>query len=66
MGDVPGDEGLELVAAVCPAGGDPRGELLHDVVDEVDGVGLRVTAVALTLGFSLFGVNSDLLGLPGS
>ncbi len=45
--DVPVEERLELVTAVRPDGADPKGELLHHIVDEVDGVGLGVAAVDL-------------------
>ncbi len=47
FGDMPVEERLELVAAVGSDGLDPEGELLDDVIDEVDGVGLRVTPVDL-------------------
>ena len=44
---VPVKERLELVTAVSSDGAYPERELLHDVVDEIDGIGLRVTAVDL-------------------
>ena len=44
---VPVEQGLELVAAVGSDRADPERELLHHVVDEVDGVCLRVAAVDL-------------------
>ena len=47
VGDMPVEECLKLVAAVGSDGANVEGELLHDVVDEVDGVGLRVALVDL-------------------
>ena len=47
VGDMPVEECLELVDAVASDGANSEGELLHDVVDEVDGVGLRVALVDL-------------------
>jgi hypothetical protein len=41
------EQRLELVATIDLDGADLKRELLHDVVDEIDGVGLRVTAVDL-------------------
>jgi hypothetical protein len=39
------EERLELVAAIRAEGSDSKRELFHDVIDEVDGIGLRVTLV---------------------
>jgi hypothetical protein len=44
---VPVEQRLELVTAIGSDGSYPKRELLHDVVDEVDGVGLRVASVDL-------------------
>ena len=47
VSDVPVKERLELVAAIGSDCAYPKRELLHRVVDEVDGGGLRVAAVGL-------------------
>ncbi len=47
VGDVPVEERLELVAAIGSDRLDSKRELLHDVIDKVDGVRLRVTLVDL-------------------
>ena len=43
--DMPMEERLELVAAVGLNRADPKRKLFDHVVDEVDGVGLGVTAI---------------------
>ena len=45
--DVPVEERLELVATVGSDGANPEGELVNDIVDEVDRVGLGVAAIHL-------------------
>ena len=44
---VPMKQRLELVTTVRPDGSYPKGKLVYHIVDEVDGVRLRVTAVDL-------------------
>ncbi len=45
--NMPMEERLKLVAAIRLDGADSKGELLDHVVDEVDGIGLRVASVDL-------------------
>ena len=45
--DVPMEKSLELVATIGADRANPKRKLLHDIVDEVDGVGLRVATVDL-------------------
>jgi hypothetical protein len=44
---MPVEQRLELVSSVGSDGAYPKRELLHHIVDEVDGVSLRVAAVTL-------------------
>ncbi len=61
---MPVEERLELVAAVGSDGLDPEGELLDDVIDEVDGVGLGVTLVDLQRANSSRVVDRGVLVAP--
>ena len=47
VGQVPVELGLELMPAVCAHGVNAEGELLDDIVQEGDGVLLRVAAIDL-------------------
>jgi len=61
---VPMEERLELMAAIGADGSYPKRKLLHHVVDEVDGIGLRVPLVDLQRSNSRGIVDRSVLVAP--
>ena len=52
VSDVPMEQHLDLVTAIGSDCADPEGELPHEAVDEVDGVGRRLAWIDLQCPYS--------------